>query len=170
MWHYSFDFASRKSPQKLLMSISFFDKEKKRQIIIENFSNPTHEVSLAKLQEISSSLKIPLHTFYSLNIGCGDTIHLLIQEKNNLVILTNFANEQQACCLTVAATNILCHWMENKSVKLVKAEIDQIEKMLQGQFYRLNSCTLMNAFQDLSRFPQRIECVSLVLRGIKLIL
>jgi NifU-like protein involved in Fe-S cluster formation len=57
--------------------------------------------------------------------------------------------------------------MENKSIELVKTEINQIEKMLQGQVYFLNSCFQMEVFQDLPNFPHRIECVGLVLRGIK---
>jgi NifU-like protein involved in Fe-S cluster formation len=60
--------------------------------------------------------------------------------------------------------------MENKSIKLIKAEVNQIEKMLQGQIYQLNSCLQMEVFHDLPNFPHRIECVSLVLRGIKKIL
>jgi len=85
-----------------------FDKKKKRQIVLKNFNNPTHEVSLTKLREISSSLNIPLRTFSSLNIGCGDTVHLFIQKKADLIALTRFASEQQACCLTIASANILC--------------------------------------------------------------
>jgi NifU-like protein involved in Fe-S cluster formation len=91
------------------MSNLSFDKEKKRQIILENFNNPTNEVSLAKLKETSNNLNTSFHTFSSLNASCGDTIHLLIQKKSNFVKLALFASEQQACCLTVAATNILCH-------------------------------------------------------------
>ncbi|KLL03153.1 MAG: SUF system FeS assembly protein, NifU family [Mycoplasmataceae bacterium CE_OT135] len=144
-----------------------FDREKKRQIILENFNNPTHEVSLAKLREISNLLNVPFQTFSSLNASCGDTIHLLIQQKKNLVQLVRFASEQQACCLTVAATNILCHWMENKKIELVKTEIENIEKMLQGKKYQLNNCPQMEVFGDLPQFPQRVECVNLVLRGIK---
>jgi len=74
-----------------------FEKEKKRQIILENFNNPTCEVSLIKLQEISSNLKISFNTLSSLNTSCGDIIHLLIQKKNNLITLARFASEQQAC-------------------------------------------------------------------------
>src|SRR6185436_2338621 len=94
--------------KKLLMSNLIFDKEKKRQIILENYDDPSHEVSLARLQEISNSLNIPYYTFSSLNNSCGDTVHLLIQQENNLIKLALFASEQQACCLTVAAANILC--------------------------------------------------------------
>jgi len=90
------------------MSNLIFDKEKKRQIVLENSADPSHEVSLAGLQEISNSLNIPYHTFSSLNNSCGDTVHLLIQKENNLIKLALFASEQQACCLTVAAVNILC--------------------------------------------------------------
>ena len=91
------------------MSNLIFDKEKKRQIILENSNDPSHEVSLTRLQEISNSLNVPYHTFSSLNNSCGDTIHLLIQQENNLIKLAFFASEKQACCLTVSAVNILCN-------------------------------------------------------------
>ena len=88
-------------------------KEKRRQIIVENFNQPTHEVSLSKLQEISQVLKTTFHTFYSSNTSCGDKIKFLIQktppqEQNSTVELALFASEQQACYLTVATANILC--------------------------------------------------------------
>ena len=88
-------------------------KEKRRQIIVENFNQPTHEVSLSKLQEISQVLKTTFHTFYSSNNSCGDKIKFLIQktppqEQNSTVELALFASEQQACYLTVATANILC--------------------------------------------------------------
>jgi len=57
--------------------------------------------------------------------------------------------------------------MENKNIKLVNTEINQVEKMLQGQTYQLNNFLQMEAFQDLSSLPHRVECVDLVLRGIK---
>jgi len=147
-----------------------FDGEKKRQLVLENFNNPIYKVSLIKLQKFSISLGVDFHTFSSLNSGCGDTIHLLIQRKDNLIEWARFASKQQACCLTIAATNVLCCWMENKNIELVKTEISQVEKMLQGKVYQLNSCSQMEIFQDLPNFPHRVECVGLVLRGIKKIL
>ena len=57
--------------------------------------------------------------------------------------------------------------MKNKKIELVKIEIESIKKILQGQKYQLNDCLQMEAFQDLPQFPQRIECVDLVLRGIR---
>ncbi|CAH1763365.1 7809_t:CDS:2 [Entrophospora sp. SA101] len=119
------------------MTNSPFNKKKKRQIILENFNNRTHEVSLARLQEISNSLISPYHTFSGLNKNCGDNVHLLIQQENNFVKLALFAT------------------------------IENIEKMLQGQEYQLNDCLQMEVFQDLPQFPHRIECVNLVLRGVK---
>jgi NifU-like protein involved in Fe-S cluster formation len=146
-----------------------FNKKKKRQIILENFNNPTYEISLTKLQGLSNFLGATFYNSSSLNTNCGDTVSLLIQKKNGLVELVRFASEQQACCLTIAATNILCGWMENKDIELVKTEISQIERMLQGKTYQLN-CPQMEVFQDLPNFPHRIECISVVLRGIKKLL
>ena len=88
-------------------------KIKRRQIIVENFNQPTHEVSLSKLQEISQVLKATFHTFYSSNTSCGDKIKFLIQKtpqqgQISTVELALFASEQQARYLTVATANILC--------------------------------------------------------------
>ena len=57
--------------------------------------------------------------------------------------------------------------MENKKTELIKIAIENIEKMLQGQEYQLNDCLQMEVFQGLPQFPHRIECVNLVLRGVK---
>lgn len=100
---------NEKANKKFFMLNLSFDKEKGRQIILENFNNPTHKVPLTRLQKISNSLDVPFHIFTSLSTSCGDTIYLLIQKKNNLIELARFASEQQACCLTAATTNILCH-------------------------------------------------------------
>ena len=153
----------------------YHQAKNRRQIITENFNNPTHEVSLTKLQEFSPVLKTAFHTFYSSNTSCGDRIKFLIQKtllpgQNSTVKVALFASEQQACCLTVAAANILCSWMEKKEIELIKKEISQIEKMLQGKNYQLNNCPQMEVFANLSDFPHRIECVNLVLRGIRKVL
>ena len=61
--------------------------------------------------------------------------------------------------------------MKKKKFELVKEEINQIEKMLQSKSYQLTNCPQMKAFADLSdNFPYRVECVNLILRGIRKIL
>jgi NifU-like protein involved in Fe-S cluster formation len=60
--------------------------------------------------------------------------------------------------------------MEKKEIELIKEEINQIEKMLQDQSYQLSNCSQMKVFADLPNFPHRIECVNLILRGIRKIL
>lgn len=147
-----------------------FSKDEKRQIIVENFSNPAWEVSLDKLKSMSAELNAPFCTFHSLNINCGDTINLLIKKQDKHVKLAFFASEQQACCLTVAAANILCEWIKGKSFAVIQQEISNIEYMLQGKTYKKDYRLFvpqMLAFQELSKFNQRLECVNLVLRGIK---
>lgn len=156
---------------------NLLSSKKQRQTIIENFSQPTHEIPLIKLKEISQTLKITFHTFYSSNASCGDRINFLIQKvsdqkgQNNTIKLAFFSSEQQACCLTVAAANILCSWMEKKKLELVKEEINQAERMLQSKNYQLINCPQMKVFADLpDNFPYRVECVNLILRGIRKIL
>ena len=60
--------------------------------------------------------------------------------------------------------------MEKKEIELIKEEINQMKKMLQGQNYQLNNCPQMKVFADLPVFPHRVECVNLILCGIRKIL
>jgi len=145
-------------------------QEKKRQIILENFNNPVYQVSLIELKKVSQLHAIPFSCFRSSNNGCGDVVYLLLIPANNSIQLALFASDQQACCLTISSANILCHWMRNKKIDLIKEEIINLEKMLQGQKYQLLNCHPMEIFQDLKKSPRRLECVNLVVRGIKLMI
>lgn len=141
----------------------------KRQIILENFISPSHQISWEELKKLSQKLGLNYQTLQSLYGSCGDTVYLLLKKQAQVVEIARFASEQQACCLTVAASNLLCRWVEKKETKLVQKEIENLENMLAKKNYKLANSS-MKVFQDLVNFPQRIECFKLVLRGIKKIL
>jgi len=58
-----------------------YSPEKKREIILNNYSHPSQQVKLAELRKVSTDLQISFSTFRSLDVGCGDILHLLLKKK-----------------------------------------------------------------------------------------
>jgi NifU-like protein involved in Fe-S cluster formation len=92
-----------------------YSSEKKRKIILDNYSHPSQQVELKELEKKSAEWQIPFFTFRSLDNGCGDVIHLLIKKKGNYLEKCLFSG-QQSCLITVAAANILCSCLESKDL------------------------------------------------------
>ena len=143
----------------------FYSREEKRKIILDNYNHPSKQVDLEELKKISSGWQVPFFTFWSLDKGCGDIIHLLISKKGDYVEKCLFSGHQ-SCVVTVAAANILCSYLEGKTVKLVKEMLDSCQLMVEGKEYDLNNCRDLEVFSDIFNFPHRVECINLVIRGI----
>ena len=60
-----------------------YSPEQKRKIILNNYSQSSHQVELTELKKLSTDWQVPFSTFRSLDTGCGDVIHLLIKKKDN---------------------------------------------------------------------------------------
>ncbi|CAG8456646.1 27239_t:CDS:10 [Gigaspora margarita] len=108
---------------------------KKRKIILDNYSQPSQQVELAELKK-----------------------------KNNYLEKCLFSG-QQSCLITVAAANILCSSLEGKSCQSAQELIINCQNMIEKKEYNLENCPDLQAFSDISKFPHRIECIKLVLRG-----
>jgi len=148
--------------------MSYSPKEK-RKIILNNFNNPIKQVALAELKKISESYQIPFATFHSLEGGCGDIIHLLIVKKNNYFEKCLFS-AQQSCLITVAAANILCSFLEKKDLSFGRKILNNCQVMIEGKSYNLDNFSDFKVFSDIFRFPHRVECLKLVIRGISKII
>lgn len=143
-----------------------YSPAEKRKIILDNYNHPTKQVELAKLEEISISCQVPFATFRSLDRGCGDILHLLINQKDGYVKECFFSG-QQSCLITVAAANILCSYLVGKSVEVIQELLNNCQLMIEGKKYCLDNCPELAIFSDLPNFPHRVECVRLVIRGVK---
>jgi NifU-like protein involved in Fe-S cluster formation len=100
-----------------------------------------------------------------LDQGCGDILHLLIIQKGNNIEKC-FFSAQQSCLITVAFANILCSYLEDKNLKLVRQLLSDCQMMVEKQEYNLNDYPKLEVFNDISNFPNRVECINLVIRGI----
>jgi len=142
-----------------------YSPDEKRKIILDNYSHPSQQIELEELKKKSEEWQVPLATFHSLDQGCGDVIHLLIIQKDNSIEKC-FFSAQQSCLITVAFANILCSYLEGKNLKLVRQLINDCQMMVEKKKYNLNDYPKLEVFSDISNFPNRIECVNLVIRGI----
>lgn len=108
---------------------------------------------------------MPFSTFRSLDTGCGDILHLLIVKKDNYLEKCLFSG-QQSCIITVATVNILLSSLEGKKIGFARKILNNCEAMIGKKEYNLENCPNLEVFSDISRFPNRLECVRLVVRGV----
>ena len=107
---------------------------------------------------------MPFFTFRSLDNGCGDILHLLVIKKDGYIEKCFFSG-QQSCLITIAAANMICSCLEKKNLYFVRELINSCQKMVKGKEYNLDSCPDLKVFSDIFKFPHRVECIKLVLRG-----
>jgi len=142
-----------------------YSPEQKRKIILNNYSQPSHQVELTELKKLSAEWQVPFATFRSLEAGCGDIIHLLINKKNNYLEECLFSG-QQSCLITVDVANILCSCLKEKELNFAKKILNNCETMIEKKEYNLENCPDLQVFSDISQFPHRLECIKLVTRGL----
>jgi len=142
-----------------------YSLEEKRQIILNNYSHPTKQIELKELKKISDNRKIPFFTFRSLDRSCGDVFNIFINRKSDYIERCYFS-AQQSCLITISVANIICNCLEGMKSKEAQELINNCWLMLENKEYNLDDCPELRVFSDMSRFPNRFECVGLVLRGI----
>ena len=142
-----------------------YSPEEKRKIILNNYSQPSQQLELEELKKKSGKWQVPFSTFRSLDTGCGDILYLLIVIKDNYLEKCFFSG-QQPCIITVAAANILLSSLEGKKISFARKILNNCEAMIGKKKYNLENCPSLEVFSDISRFPNRLECVRLVVRGV----
>ncbi|MCE8162626.1 MAG: hypothetical protein I3273_02380 [Candidatus Moeniiplasma glomeromycotorum] len=137
-----------------------------KKILLDNYTFPAKQVSFEELQKNSNNWQVPFLTFPSLEKGCGDILHLLVKKKADSLEKCQFS-AHQSCLITIAAANIFCGCCEGKSSQFVQNLINNCQAMLEGKEYNLESCPDLQAFSDLVKFPHRLECLRIVIRGME---
>jgi NifU-like protein involved in Fe-S cluster formation len=142
-----------------------YSPEEKRRVILDNYNYPTKQIKLEELKKVSDGWKFPFSTFRSLDQGCGDVIHLLLRKKGDGIESCYFS-AQKSCLVTISVTNIICSYLEGMKNKTAQELIDNCWLMLENKEYNLNDYPKLQVFNDISRFPNRLECVRLVIRAV----
>ena len=135
-----------------------------KKIILNHYSFPTKQVNFEELQKISRSWQVPFFTFRSIEQGCGDVLHLLVKKEGGCLEKCLFS-ASQSCLITIAAANIFCESCEGKNKDFIQNLTNNCQAMLEGKKYNLDICPDLQAFSDLVKFPNRLECLQIVIRG-----
>lgn len=143
----------------------------RRKFIISNFSDKKRILDISQIKERSNVLGYDFFHIEGSKIGCGDSISFLVKRENNL-IKEIFFSDQDACIISIAATNIICNWLERekRSFSEINKVLDNTRMMISGKNYDLKDCEEMEVFQDLTIFSNRVECINLVIKSFEKII
>lgn len=126
------------------------DKETKREIILDNYQNPTNrglveDESYKKANTRSSS--------------CIDNIDLMMKIEDGKVVDACFDGE--ACAICTSSTSIIVKSLIGKSVDKAKNIIKNYQNMINEEDYDPEVLGELNAFDEIYLQPARKNCALL---------
>ena len=126
------------------------DKETKREIILDNYQNPTNrglveDATYKKANTRSSS--------------CIDNIDLMMKIENGKVVDACFDGE--ACAICTSSTSIIVKSLIGKSVDEAKNIIKNYQNMINEEDYDPEVLGELNAFDEIYMQPARKNCALL---------
>ena len=126
------------------------DKETKREIILDNYQNPTNrglveDESYKKANTRSSS--------------CIDNIDLMMKIEDGKVVDACF--EGEACAICTSSTSIIVKSLIGKSVDEAKNIIKNYQNMINEEDYDPEVLGELNAFDEIYLQPARKNCALL---------
>ena len=126
------------------------DKETKREIILDNYQNPTNrglveDATYKKANTRSSS--------------CIDNIDLMMKIENGKVVDACFDGE--ACAICTSSTSIIVKSLIGKSVDEARDIIKNYQNMINEEDYDPEVLGELNAFDEIYMQPARKNCALL---------
>ena len=132
------------------------DSNLKREIILDNYSNPFNKTT----EGIDGYIKVN-----SNNESCIDNIDLYIKIEDD--IITDLKFDGEACAISTASTSIMIKNMIGKSIDDVLTYITNFEAMLNEEPYEETDFNEAIVFDETYKQGNRKTCVTLPYVGIK---
>lgn len=132
------------------------DSELKRELILENFNNPTNK----GLKNDSSYLKEEKN-----NSSCID--HFTIELKVDNDIIKDIRFDGEACAIATSSLSIAISKLIGKTKEEAMDIIANYNKMINGEEYNKDILEELSIYEDVSRQPARVKCATLGIDGIK---
>ena len=126
------------------------DKETKREIILDNYQNPTNR----GLVEDESYKKVNTRSN-----SCIDNIDLMMKIEDGKVVNACFDGE--ACAICTSSTSIIVKSLIGKSVDEAKNIIKNYQNMINEEDYDPEVLGELNAFDEIYMQPARKNCALL---------
>ena len=135
------------------------DKELKREIILDNYSNPFNK----KVPNSNNYIMINTN-----NESCIDNLDIYFKVENNKI--TDVCFDGEACCISTSATSIINKIILNKTKREIQDIIDNYKNMIEEKPYNKDILKELNVYDDIWMQPNRKTCALLPVKAIEKIL
>ena len=132
------------------------DNNLKREIIIDNYENPYHRMTINN----DDYIKANTH-----NESCIDNIDLYVKVVDSKIVDAYFSGE--ACAITTSATSIMLKKIIGMNLDEARILMKEYYNMIQEQEYNKELLGELNAYHDIGRGVSRIKCATLPFETLK---
>lgn len=131
------------------------DQNMKRSIILEHYQNPKNK----GLINDETYIKINMN-----NESCIDEVDLMVKLENNKIKDVRFDGE--ACAICTSSTSVMIDTLLGKSIEEAEEIINNFYNMIEEKEYNEELLEQANAYNDISKQPNRKKCALLGWWGI----
>ena len=135
------------------------DSKLKRDIILDNYQNPSNRGIPSDEEYIRTNSK---------NESCVDNIDVAAVIRNNVIEDIKFDGE--ACAICTSAASVMTKELKGKTKEKAKIIIDNFERMINELPYDEEVLGELNIYNEVYKQPSRKKCALLPMRSIKRII
>ena len=123
------------------------DSNLRREIIVDNYQNPTNRKKIDDKSFIVAS---------TVSDSCIDNITLYVKFKDDVIEDIYFDGE--ACAITTSATSIMIKMFIGKSLDYANKIMDNYYNMIDEKEYDSSILEELNAYEEIYKQPNRKKC------------
>lgn len=131
------------------------DQNLKRSIILEHYQNPKNK----GLIDDETYIKVNMN-----NDSCIDEVNLMVKLENGKIKDVRFDGE--ACAICTSSTSVMIDTLLGKSIEEAEEIINNFYNMIEEKEYNEELLEQANAYNDISKQPNRKKCALLGWWGI----
>jgi len=135
------------------------DSKLKRDIILDNYQNPSNRGIPSDEEYIRTNSK---------NESCVDNIDVAAVIRNNVIEDIKFDGE--ACAICTSAASVMTKELKGKTKEKAKIIIDNFERMINELPYDEEVLGELNIYNEVYKQPSRKKCALLPMKSIKRII
>lgn len=133
------------------------DQELKREILLDNYSNPFHKETKEGFLKATAN-----------NISCIDDINVFIKIEDNKIVDAYFDGE--ACAISTASTSIMIKKIIGMTIEEAKKYIENFDNMVNEKEYNKENMDEALAFDEIYKQQSRKTCATLPYRALEKLL
>ncbi len=134
------------------------DNELKREIILDNYTNPFHKESKDDSFLVANAN----------NVSCIDNINIFVKIENDKIVDAYFDGE--ACAISTASSSIMVKQIIGMSIEEAREYINNFDNMVYEKEYNKDLMKEALVFDDICKQESRKTCATLPYRGLSKII